>query len=95
MMSLSQIRIANVRNIKEAVVYPGPNLNIILGDNGSGKSSFLESIYLLGRAGSFRTRFNSEMINTEAKQLSVSGTLKRSANLESRIGVSIESKKKR
>lgn len=33
---------------------PGPGINIILGDNASGKTSLLEAIFLLGRGKSFR-----------------------------------------
>lgn len=93
-MNLSKIKVINVRNIRDAVVNPGPNLNIILGDNGSGKSSFLESIYLLGRADSFRTHRNLEIINSETNQLSVFGVLKLSNESENVIGVNIGNKKR-
>jgi DNA replication and repair protein RecF len=93
-MRLNQIRIDNVRNINNAIVDPGPNLNIMLGSNGSGKSSFLESIYLLGRAGSFRTNHASEIINREARRLLVCGNIQGQSDIVHRIGVCFENKKK-
>ena len=88
-MGLRSLRITNVRNIAEAVVHPGPNVNIILGENGSGKSSFLEAIYILARAESFRTRSVSEGIRFNEQELVVNGELQVSGDLDSRVGVRI------
>ncbi|KTD18789.1 RecF recombinational DNA repair ATPase [Legionella lansingensis] len=55
-MSLAQLHIHNLRNIKSAKLAFHPKLNFIFGDNGSGKTSLLEAIYLLGTGHSFRTR---------------------------------------
>lgn len=93
-MRLGQIRIRNVRNIRDALVDPGPNLNIVLGTNGSGKSSLLESIHLLGRAGSFRTKHISEIINHEAKELVISGDIKQKTDLTHRIGINLGNRKR-
>ncbi|MGH8557551.1 MAG: DNA replication/repair protein RecF [Methylococcales bacterium] len=93
-MRLNEIRIANLRNIREAVVHPGPKINIIFGDNGSGKSSFLESIHLLSRANSFRTNHVSEIINLRARQLVVSGTIELDNRLIKKITVGLKDKKR-
>ncbi len=93
-MRLSQIRIKNVRNIRDALVDPGPNLNILFGNNGSGKTSLLESIHLLGRAGSFRTKHFSEIISNEARELVVSGSIDLRNHLSRRIGIRLENKKR-
>lgn len=55
-MSLQQIQIHNLRNIQYSSLALHPHLNFIIGNNGSGKTSFLEAIYLLSRGFSFRTR---------------------------------------
>ncbi|ARG96204.1 DNA replication and repair protein RecF [Legionella micdadei] len=55
-MILAQLQIQNLRNIHSLRFNLHPHLNIIVGPNGSGKTSFLESIYLLGSGHSFRTR---------------------------------------
>lgn len=54
-MGLAKIDIVSVRNIRQANITPSPGLNFIYGGNASGKSAFLEAIFVLGRTRSFRT----------------------------------------
>lgn len=54
---LKQLTISNLRNITELSIHPSSGINLILGDNGSGKTSILEAIHLLSLGRSFRTRF--------------------------------------
>ncbi|WP_028389369.1 DNA replication/repair protein RecF [Legionella fairfieldensis] len=62
-MSITLLQIQNLRNIKSAKLHFHPHLNVIIGNNGSGKTSLLEAIYLLGSGHSFRTREISPLIN--------------------------------
>lgn len=55
-MSLSHLNIHHVRNISSLQLTLNPQFNLIYGPNGSGKTSLLESIYLLSSGHSFRTR---------------------------------------
>ncbi|KTD07722.1 DNA replication/repair protein RecF [Legionella jamestowniensis] len=55
-MSLAQLQIHHLRNIKSARLDFHPHINLFSGVNGSGKTSVLEAIYLLGSGHSFRTR---------------------------------------
>ena len=54
-MWLERLDIRNVRNLAEVSLTLSPRFNIITGKNGSGKTSLLESIYLLSCGKSFRT----------------------------------------
>ncbi|WP_428606483.1 DNA replication/repair protein RecF [Sedimenticola sp.] len=54
-MTINRLTIHHLRNITEADVQFSPGINYISGKNGSGKSSLLEAIYMLGRGRSFRT----------------------------------------
>jgi len=54
-MWLERIDIRNARNLSKVSLTLSPRLNIITGKNGSGKTSLLESIYLLSCGKSFRT----------------------------------------
>ena len=54
-MIIVKLHISSVRNIIMAAIYPSPTLNFIVGKNASGKSAFLEAIFLLGRIKSFRS----------------------------------------
>ena len=47
-MPITQLNIRAVRNISDLSLSPSPGINIIHGANGSGKSSLLEAIHLLG-----------------------------------------------
>lgn len=55
-MALSHLKIENLRNLSQIDIEPSTGINILLGENGSGKTSLLEAIYLLGLGRSFRTR---------------------------------------
>ena len=54
-MSIALLRANHVRNLVDVEIEPHPQLNIIFGENASGKTSLLEAIYLLSTAKSFRT----------------------------------------
>jgi DNA replication and repair protein RecF len=54
-MSLLSLNINQVRNIHELSLEFSPKINLLYGANGSGKTSILESIHLLGMGRSFRT----------------------------------------
>jgi len=57
LLVLNQLTISNLRNISELIIQPSSGINLIIGDNGSGKTSILEAIHLLALGRSFRTRF--------------------------------------
>ncbi len=76
-MHLSQLDIFHVRNLKNIRLSCHPQGNIIHGANGSGKTSFLESIHLLGRGRSFRHRDLRVVVNSGSDELVVSGSLLR------------------
>ncbi|MET0280505.1 MAG: DNA replication/repair protein RecF [Steroidobacteraceae bacterium] len=72
-MSLASLSISRVRCIREAALELGPRLNLIHGANGSGKTSILESVFLLGRGRSFRTRHTDQLIGRGQPNLTVFG----------------------
>jgi len=72
-MSLAELRIENLRCIESAVLEFSPELNLIAGENGAGKTSILEAIFLLGRGRSFRTRSSERLIRYHQPRLTVFG----------------------
>lgn len=53
---LSQLQIVQFRNLHDVLLSPATRMNLLLGENGAGKTSLLEAIHLLGLGRSFRTR---------------------------------------
>ncbi len=70
-MILSHLNVHHLRNISSARLTLHPQYNVIYGANGSGKTSLLEAIYLLGSGHSFRTREISPLIRHEEQSLTV------------------------
>lgn len=68
---LSQIHIHQFRNIVEAELFPSQGINFVLGENGSGKTSFLEAIYVLAMGRSFRSRFLKNLVNYDHTRLTL------------------------
>ncbi|MBR9827073.1 MAG: DNA replication/repair protein RecF [Oceanospirillales bacterium] len=53
-MPLKQLKIQHIRNLSAVSLAPLSRINILHGDNGSGKTSVLEAIHFLGLTRSFR-----------------------------------------
>lgn len=70
-MHISKLAIHNVRNISQIEMLPHAHCNIIVGENGSGKSSILEAIHLLGFGRSFRKSKTPELIQFDQANLTV------------------------
>ena len=75
-MSLVRLEIQGLRNLEATILEPGPRLNFVVGPNASGKSSLLEAVNLLGRAKSFRTPNNQQVIKTGERELIVAGRIR-------------------
>ncbi|MFC0446230.1 DNA replication/repair protein RecF [Pseudidiomarina halophila] len=61
-MHIDALTLTDFRNFKEAKLSPERQINLIIGDNGSGKTSLLESIYCLGSGRSFRPGTHKQII---------------------------------
>jgi len=72
-MPLAEITIQNLRCIERAQLGLHSGHNLIWGNNGSGKTSLLEAIFLLGRGRSFRTRNSPRLIRRGCEELVVFG----------------------
>ena len=74
-MKIEHIRLTNFRNYDELELDFNPNINIIVGNNGQGKTNILESIYVLSLSKSNRDGYDSDMIKFEKESLSLEGKI--------------------
>jgi DNA replication and repair protein RecF len=88
-MSLSELTIANLRSIEQAELTLPPGLSLFFGGNGSGKTSLLEAIFLLGRGRSFRTRNTERLIRRGQGHLRVIGRINQESGVSTAIGVEL------
>ncbi|HUN27638.1 MAG TPA: DNA replication/repair protein RecF [Steroidobacteraceae bacterium] len=84
-MSLALLRVENVRCLTHVELELSRERNLIYGPNGSGKTSLLEAIFLLGRGRSFRTRNTDRLIRIGQTQLTVFGRVE--SGLDTTIGI--------
>lgn len=75
-MKLDTVQIQHFRNLQNVVLYPSERINFIFGQNGSGKSSFLEALHYLGFGRSFRTLKHKNVVQYETQNFSVFCTSK-------------------
>jgi len=86
-MSLAEIAVSNLRCVEHAELALHPGHNLIWGGNGSGKTSLLEAIFLLGRGRSFRTRNSERLIGHGKERLVVFG--RTAGALEQTLGIQV------
>ena len=86
-MRLGQLEIRNIRILGEFECAPCDGLNVFVGANGSGKSSILEAIHLLGSGRSFRTHRLTELITRGQSWLRARGDISSGDGAEASVGV--------
>lgn len=92
-MIVQTLRLKNFRNFSEQVLSFNPNLNIIVGANGQGKTNILEAVYLITEGESFRFCNNHGLIELKQKDAYV-GILASNRNLDYKIECRINEKQK-
>lgn len=70
-MQITRLDLQDIRSIQQARLTPGPGLNLLVGENGAGKTSVLEALHLMGYGRSFRGRVRDGLIRTGADALQV------------------------
>ncbi|MBE1300806.1 MAG: DNA replication and repair protein RecF [Alteromonadaceae bacterium] len=87
MCLVKAISISAFRNLEQQVVFLHPESNIVLGDNGSGKTSFLESLFFVCNAKSFRTNTPNEAIQNSERVALLEARFKSKLNQENNTSV--------
>ncbi len=88
-MLLESLEAQNFRNLNGKILC-GKGLNIIFGENGQGKTNWLEAIYLLATTKSFKTAKLTETICFGEELAIVKGTVKQSAEIHRNLQVFLQ-----
>lgn len=88
-MLLESIEIQNFRNLL-GVLHCRQHLNIIFGENGQGKTNWLEAIYLLATTKSFKTTHLQDTIKFDEEMAWVRGSVQQSAEIRRTIQVTLQ-----
>ncbi len=86
-MPLSRLTVTAVRNLHPVTLLPSPRINLVSGPNGSGKTSLLEAIHILGLARSFRSTRLQPVIQYQQDSCTVFGEVFLSGGNASKIGI--------
>lgn len=78
-MRIDRIYFEHFRNLNTQHIVPAAGINIIWGENGQGKTNFLEGIYLFAHLKSFRGAGNIDLINAQFNEAKISTTVHRSS----------------
>jgi len=94
-MRISHLTLHNFRNFEELSFHPDVGLNILVGKNAQGKTSLIESIYMLASGRSWRANRDMELVRWGTEDGRISGDVEREDqnNLEVEITLSRTEKK--
>ena len=93
-MILRSLKVRGFRNLGDVELEFHDRLNLIVGDNGQGKSSLLETIYFLGTTKSFRTIHVGNLAAFDGEGFFIEGRL-RSDEVEKTLSASYRSEDRR
>jgi len=88
-MILDFVEVNNFRNLSGKIFW-GPGLNIIHGNNGQGKSNWLEAIHTLSRTKSFRTQRLQESIRFGEESASIEGQVSTGKDLQRELLITLK-----
>lgn len=92
-MLLTELEARNFRNVRGKIAC-GTGLNILQGENGQGKTNWLEAIFFLASAASFRTSRPAETVLFGENEAFLRGIVKQSEGLSRELSVSLNGNSK-
>ncbi len=89
-MAFRSIRFHGFRNLENGEIKLGSHDIFLIGNNGQGKTNFLEALYLLSYGSSFRTHLEKNLIAWGSRDMSISGKIDVPDEPETDISISIK-----
>ena len=87
-MKIINLKLYNFRNYETLSLDFSKKQNIIIGENGSGKTNIVEAIYVLAITKSFRGSLDKVLIKNGARDMSIEGTVRDKINHNYKINLS-------
>lgn len=87
-MKIIDLKLYNFRNYETLSLNFSKKQNIIIGENGAGKTNIVEAIYVLAITKSFRGSLDKVLIKNGKKELSIEGSVRDKINHKYRINLS-------
>lgn len=86
-MYLTRLTIDRLRSLRSVDIVPGPRLNVLVGDNGAGKTSVLEALHLLAYGRSFRGKVRDGLVRSGEAALEVFAEWRQADGRQRRVGL--------
>jgi DNA replication and repair protein RecF len=94
-VKVSRIKIRQFRNLQSIEVVPDEILNVLVGDNGQGKTSFVEALYYLSTLKSFRTGKTADLVQKDQNGFLIEADIQVSSNINMTLNVRVEDKSRK
>jgi len=91
-MKITSLKLYNFRNYENLSLDFSNKQNIIIGQNGAGKTNIVEAIYVLAITKSFRGSLDKVLIKNGSKEMSIEGKIKDKINHIYKLNLSEEGK---
>src|SRR5690606_10081865 len=85
-MYIESLALTTFRNFRSAKLAPSKTINIISGQNGSGKTSLIEAVYCLGFGRSFRPGTFRQLIQNDEQQFTVFARVTEQSGSKHQVG---------
>ena len=92
-MRIDVLKLYNFRNYNRLTISFHPNLNLIYGKNGSGKTNLVEAIYVFGLTRSFRLGGDKTLIALQSGMCKIEGNVTRKYTTNYQVLISKDGKK--
>ena len=86
-MFIERMLVNDLRIVRSAELRLGPTLNLFVGPNGSGKTSLLEAVHLLGYGRSFRVGVRDVLVRRGAEAARVFAQIRYASGATHRLGI--------
>lgn len=94
-MGFTSLKTYDFRNLENQTIELDNKEIFLTGENGQGKSNFLEAVYLLSYGSSFRTRQENLIVKHDCKEMTLYGEYSRKDEISNSISVNVSGKAKK